>query len=287
MINKLYYGDNLGVLREHIADASVDLVYLDPPFNSNATYNVLFKAPDGVQSQAQIEAFDDTWHWTESAEDAYWQVLNGPNTDAARMLEAMRGFLGENDMMAYLAMMAIRLIELHRVLKPTGGLYLHCDPTASHYLKLLLDAIFGKSNFVNEIIWKRTTAKSDYRQGATNWPRVHDVILSYSREKGAVKTFSQSFSDYSEDYKANKYRYTNEEGRIYRLDKLTAPGMGSRGHPTYEFMGVVRPWVYNREKMEGLVEQGRIYQGAPGQVPQYKRFLDEVQGTPIGLTCLL
>ena len=133
MTNKLYYGDNLGVLREHIADASVDLVYLDPPFNSNATYNVLFKAPDGVQSQAQIEAFDDTWHWTESAENAYWEVLHGENTNAAEMLKAMRGFLGENDMMAYLAMMAIRLTELHRVLKPTGSLYLHCDPTASQF----------------------------------------------------------------------------------------------------------------------------------------------------------
>jgi site-specific DNA-methyltransferase (adenine-specific) len=132
MTNKLYYGDNLGVLRDHIADESVDLVYLDPPFNSNATYNVLFKAPDGVQSQAQIEAFDDTWHWTESAENAYWEVLHGKNTDAARMLEAMRGFLGENDMMAYLVMMAIRLIELHRVLKPTGSLYLHCGLTACH-----------------------------------------------------------------------------------------------------------------------------------------------------------
>ena len=160
-MNHLYYGDNLHVLREQIPEASVDLVYLDPPFNSNATYNVLFRAPSGEQSQAQIEAFDDTWHWNESAEEAYWQVLKGANTDAARMLEAMRGFLGENDMMAYLAMMAVRLIELHRVLKPTGSLYLHCDPTASHYLKIMLDAVFGPRNFRNEVNWKRTTAHSD------------------------------------------------------------------------------------------------------------------------------
>jgi site-specific DNA-methyltransferase (adenine-specific) len=131
MGNHLYYGDNLVVLREHVADGSVYLIYLDPPFNSNAGYNVLFKAPDGSGSAAQIEAFDDTWHWNDSAEAAFSDVLRSGNAAAAEMLRAMRGFLGENDMMAYLAMMAVRLIELHRVLKPTGSLYLHCDPTAS------------------------------------------------------------------------------------------------------------------------------------------------------------
>jgi adenine specific DNA methylase Mod len=152
--NKLYYGDNLVILREHVADESVDLVYLDPPFNSNATYNVLFKAPTGEASQAQIEAFGDTWHWNEAAERAFDEVMTSGNTDASEMLRAMRGFLKENDMMAYLAMMAVRLLELHRVLKPTGSLYLHCDPTASHYLKVLLDAVFGKESFTNEIIWR-------------------------------------------------------------------------------------------------------------------------------------
>ena len=146
MTNKLYYGDNLGVARS-IASESVDLVYLDPPFNSNASYNVLFKAPIGEQSQAQIEAFEDTWHWNESAERAFDEVVTGKHSDAAIMLKAMRSALGENDMMAYLAMMAVRLIELHRVLKPTGSLYLHCDPTASHYLKMLLDGIFGPTSF--------------------------------------------------------------------------------------------------------------------------------------------
>ena len=150
-VNTLFYGDNLDILREYIADRSVDLVYLDPPFNSNATYNVLFKAPSGEQSQAQIEAFEDSWHWNASAEDAFDEVIKSGNTDAAEMLRAMRSFLKENDMMAYLAMMAVRLLELHRVLKPTGSLYLHCDPTASHYLKILLDAIFDARNFRNDI----------------------------------------------------------------------------------------------------------------------------------------
>jgi site-specific DNA-methyltransferase (adenine-specific) len=175
-MNKLYYGDNLTVLRDNVSDSSVDIVYLDPPFNSNATYNVLFRAPTGQHSQAQIEAFDDTWHWnTDGAEDAYWQVLKGPHTDAARMLEAMRSFLGENDMMAYLAMMAIRLIELRRVLKSSGSLYLHCDPTASHYLKILLDAIFGKECFRNEIAWRRSHPKG---HAFTRFATSHDIIFS-------------------------------------------------------------------------------------------------------------
>ena len=159
-MNHLHYGDNLRVLRESVADESVDLIYLDPPFNSNASYNVLFKGPGGSDSQAQIEAFDDTWHWTTSAEEAFSEVLTSGNSDASEMLRAMRQFLGDNDMMAYLAMMAVRLIELHRVLKPTGSLYLHCDPTASHYLKILLDAVFGARNFRNEISWRRSNPKS-------------------------------------------------------------------------------------------------------------------------------
>lgn len=138
MPNSLYYGDNLDVLRESVARESVDLVYLDPPFNSNANYNVLFKSPAGAGSQAQVEAFEDTWHWGQEAEGAVDQVMRSGNTNAADLLRAMRSFLGENDMMAYIAMMSVRLLELHRVLKPTGSLYLHCDPTANHYLKLLL-----------------------------------------------------------------------------------------------------------------------------------------------------
>ncbi len=157
-MNRLYYGDNLHVLREQIASESVDLIYLDPPFNSNANYNILFKSPAGAGADAQIEAFEDTWHWNDTAEAAFDAVIKSGNTKVADMLIAMIGYLGRNDMMAYLAMMAVRLIELHRVLKPTGSLYLHCDPTASHYLKILLDGVFGKENFVNEIIWRRTSS---------------------------------------------------------------------------------------------------------------------------------
>jgi len=174
MGNHLYYGDNLTVLRDSIRDESVDLIYLDPPFNSNASYNVLFRSPQGADSAAQIEAFDDTWHWNDSAEAAFGEVVRGQNAAASTMLRAMRSFLGDNDMMAYLAMMAVRLVELHRVLKPTGSLYLHCDPTASHYLKVLLDAVFGAVNFRNEIVWKRTSAHSDAR---TKFADVSDTVL--------------------------------------------------------------------------------------------------------------
>src|SRR5208282_2148410 len=160
-MNRLYYGDNLDVLRGCIDDESVDLIYLDPPFNSQATYNVLFKSTAGEKSRAQIGAFEDTWHWGDEAELAFDGVMSSGNSAVAEMLRAMRSFLRENDMMAYLSMMAVRLLELHRVLRPTGSMYLHCDPTASHYLKILIDAIFGKENFRNEIIWRRTRAHND------------------------------------------------------------------------------------------------------------------------------
>src|SRR5262249_21175836 len=196
MPKALYYGDNLEVLRSGvIPPESVDLIYLDPPFNSNATYNVLFKAPSGKQSQAQIEAFEDTWHWTadDGAELAFDEVMRSGNTEAANMLRAIRSFLGENDMMAYLTMMAVRLIELHRVLKPTGSLYLHCDPTASHYLRVLLDAVFGPRQFLNEITWKRTSAHNDPQR----FGRISDRLLFYS--KGKTKTFNHVGGEYSEE----------------------------------------------------------------------------------------
>jgi site-specific DNA-methyltransferase (adenine-specific) len=295
MTNQLYYGDNLGVLREHIADASVDLVYLDPPFNSNATYNVLFKAPDGVQSQAQIEAFDDTWHWTESAENAYWEVLHGANTNAAEMLKAMRGFLGENDMMAYLAMMAIRLIELHRVLKPTGSLYLHCDPTASHYLKLLLDAIFGKETFLNEIIWKRTFAHSSSKR----YGPIHDVIFYYAKNGGHA--WSDVRIDHESAYVEKHFRQL-DEARNERFQAISLTGAGTRrGESGLPWRGVNptevgRHWALPgkivasegiaegtvQEKLEALDKAGRIAWPIQGTTPRLKWFVSDLEGMSLG-----
>ena len=155
--NQLYFGDNLFVLREHIPDESVDLIYLDPPFNSNATYNVLFKERSGEDSAAQITAFDDTWHWTMDSERAYQEVVTEGPDKLGKLLQAMREFLGQNDMMAYLTMMAQRLAELHRVLKPTGSIYLHCDPTASHYLK----TAHGRLSSVRRIFGTRSSWKRE------------------------------------------------------------------------------------------------------------------------------
>ncbi len=177
--NVLYYGDNLEILRnrDHFPDESVDLIYLDPPFNSQASYNVLFREPTGAQSAAQIKAFDDTWHWDTTAERTYQEIITGSPLQISKMVEAMRGFVGSNDMMAYLVMMTIRLIELRRALKPTGSIYLHSDPTASHYLKVVMDTIFGVNNFINEVVWKRTTAHN----GPKRFRRISNRILFYSK----------------------------------------------------------------------------------------------------------
>src|SRR5438477_7927023 len=172
----LYYGDNLDILRRYLKDETVDLVYLDPPFNSAQNYNAFFQEKDGTAAASQIQAFEDTWSWNQESQHAYEELVMQPGK-VSEVMQAFHTFLGTNDMMAYLAMMAPRLVELRRVLKPTGSLYLHCDPTASHYLKLLLDALFGPKKFRNEIIWKRTSAHSDARR----YGRVHDSILFYSK----------------------------------------------------------------------------------------------------------
>src|ERR1019366_7707525 len=163
-MNRLYYGDNLDVLRRYIKDESVDLVYLDPPFNSNATYNVLFAEQDGSRAAAQIKAFEDTWRWDSGAVHAYGEALAQGGKLHDTMM-AFSGLVGRSNMLAYLSMMAPRLVELHRVMKPSASIYLHCDPVASHYLKLLLDAVFGPGRFRTEIIWKRSFAHSDTKQG--------------------------------------------------------------------------------------------------------------------------
>jgi adenine specific DNA methylase Mod len=277
-MNALYYGDNLQILHECIESESIDLIYLDPPFNSQASYNVLFKAPTGEQSQAQIEAFEDTWHWNDHAEQAFDEVMHSGNSDVAEMLRAMRSFMKESDMMAYLAMMAPRLLELQRVLKETGSIYLHCDPTASHYLKMLMDAIFGPLNFVNEIYWKRSSAHSDAKQGAKHFGRVSDTLLFYS--KSPARTWNPLYTPYDKEYVERDYRRVDADGRRYRIDNLQGPGGAAKGNPQYEVMGVTRYWRYTKEKMEELIRQGRVIQTRPGAVPQYKRYLDEMPGVP-------
>jgi site-specific DNA-methyltransferase (adenine-specific) len=273
MTNKLFYGDNLDVLRNEIASESVDLIYLDPPFNSNANYNILFKSKTGDGADAQIEAFEDTWHWNDHAEDAFDQVIRSGNTDAAELLRAMRAFLGENDMMAYLAMMAIRLIELHRVLKPTGSLYLHCDPTASHYLKLLLDGVFGAENYRSEIIWKRTSGHSDAKRFAST----HDTIFFYS--KSAAYIWNEQYQPYDAGYVEQYYRYRDEKGRLFMSGDLGAAGLQGGGYD-YEYKGVRRVWRVPLSTMQRLEEEGRLFFTKNG-IPRIKRYLDEAKGMPV------
>ena len=277
----LYWGDNLNILRDYIADASVDLIYLDPPFNSNRNYNVLFKDNDRHDSDAQIEAFTDTWHWGEQAEAAYAELVHGNRVPqrVSDLIAAMRSFIGSNDVMAYLVMMTLRLLELHRVLKPTGSIYLHCDPTASHYLKVVMDTIWGPRNFRNEIVWKRSSAHSDTRQGGRHYGRISDTLLFYA--KGDNSTWNQQYIPYDQEYIDRDYRRVDENGRRYRIGDLSGPGGAAKGNPYYEVMGVSRYWRFSKEHMDELVRQGRVIQTRPGAVPQYIRYLDEMPGVPL------
>jgi adenine specific DNA methylase Mod len=268
MQNALYYGDNLAVLRESITSESMDLIYLDPPFNSQATYNLLFRSPAGGSSQAQIEAFEDTWHWGQEAEGAFDQVMRSGNTNAADLLCAMRSFLGENDMMAYLAMMAIRLLELHRVLKPTGSLYLHCDPTASHYLKLLLDGTFGADLYRNEIIWERSKNPKGSQHQGVRWGPSTDTILFYAKSGdsrlnvGAAKQPS-SLSDISK-----RYPKTDERGRWADGPILRSDSMGARPNLVYEYNGFTpgpAGWRMERSELLKVEQVGDLYWTSEGR----------------------
>ncbi len=274
--NVLYYGDNLDILRTHIPDESIDLVYLDPPFNSNRSYNVLFHESSGGGSEAQIEAFEDTWHWGPVAARAYEEVMTGPHQNVARVLKAMVDGVGHNDVTAYLTMMAVRLVELHRVLKPTGSIYLHCDPTTGHYLKLTLDSIFGPTNFRNEVTWKRTNVHSDSKR----WSDVSDRLLYYLKDSRSSPTWNPVWGSHSPEYVAAKYRHVDPDGRRYRLDNMTSPN--PRPHMMYEWKGYPPPrygWRYSRETMSRLDSEGRIrYPADKSRRPQLKRYLDEQRG---------
>ncbi len=297
--NKLFFGDNLDIMREYIPDESVDLIYLDPPFNSKATYNVLFQEKNGTESGALIKAFDDTWQWGHESEKAYYELVTQGPKKLADLVQAMRSFLGTNDMMAYLAMMAIRLVEMHRVLKPTGSIYLHCDPTASHYLKLVMDSIFSAYNYRNEIIWKRISSHNR----AKRWGPVHDVILYYSKSDKVI--WNRVLQKLDESYMISFYRYEDERGR-YRVSDLTGPGIRT-GDSGQSWRGVhpaikkrhwepppdralpkwfIHPKNYSdmsvRERLDILDSQDLIYWPKKKDgVPGFKRYLHEGSGSPV------
>ena len=276
-MNQLYYGDNLDILRRYIKDESVDLVYLDPPFKSSQDYNILFEEKNGSQSAAQIKVFEDTWHWDQSSAEAYKEVVESGGKAAQAMI-AFRAFLGENDMMAYLAMMAPRLLELRRVLKFTGSIYLHCDPTASHYLKMLMDAVFGGRNFINEIVWKKIRSPKGQTTGFGN---VHDIIFAYAKSD-AIR-FNRQYIALSHARLQQHYSTVEKNtGRRYMLDNFTQAGDG----PPRRFGDrVIAPpsgkhWIWGQDRIDKAFAEGRLVFTSPKMV-RVKRYLDESRGKPV------
>ena len=291
--NVLYYGDNLDVLRNrrYFPDGFVDLVYLDPPFQSNQNYNVLFAEKDGAGAASQIRAFEDTWRWDQSAERSYQEVVESGGR-VSEALQALRRYLGTNDLMAYLCMIAPRLKELHRVLKPTGSIYLHCDPTASHYLKMLMDAVFGPDNFLSEVIWKRSSAHNS----AKRYGPVHDTILFYA--KSERYTWNPVFQPLPQETIDQWYNNVEDgTGRVFNRADLTAPGVRT-GDSGAEWRGVNptakgRHWAIpgfaqeivagksTLEALDALDAAGRLHwPKRAGGMPMLKRYLDESKGIP-------
>lgn len=280
MYNTLYYGDNLKVLQDYIPDGSIDLIYLDPPFNSNRSYNVLFKDETGRAAEAQIAAFDDTWHWGPSAEESYHDLVVGPNPQVSSMIAALRQFIGANQMMAYLVMMAARLVELHRVLKPAGSLYLHCDPTASHYLKIVLDTIFGAQNFRNEITWKRTFAHGNVGK---NYGSIADILLFYS--KGENYKWIPLYKELSHEAVEKKYPFSDPDGRRWQSVTLRNPaprpnlffpytasnGITYQPHPN--------GWSCNLVRLQKYDSEGRLhFPNKSDGALRLKMYADESEG---------
>ena len=273
--NHLYYGDNYEVLQRYVQDESVDLVYLDPPFNSRQDYNVLFAEKDGSQSSSQIRAFEDTWEWNLDAQRSFEMIVEqgGRVADALR---AFKTFLFNSDMMAYLAMMAPRLVELRRVLKETGSIYLHCDPTASHYLKILMDAVFEPQFFRNEIIWKRTTSHSD----AKRFGSVHDTILFYAKESSPK--WQTQYQPHSSDYVQQYYRYSDPDGRRFMSGDLSGAGQGPER--SFGERGKIAPpngrhWMFDQAGIDRALAENRIFWTRNG-IPRLKNYLDENSGMP-------
>lgn len=278
--NTLYFGDNLEVMRRYLDNESVDLIYLDPPFKPAINFNILFQHKDGRRPAAQIKAFNDSWTWTMESARVYQEVVESGG-QVSKAIRALRELLGTSDLLAYLTMMAPRLVELRRILRSTGTLYLHCDLAASHYLKVLLDAIFGPEQLRNEIVWNRTFAKSLM---STRLPWNHDVLLVYGKTSETRWNKSEAFLPYSEDAldskTAGKYRFRDDDGRLYRLDNLISPNP-NRPNLTYEFLGMTKVWRWTRERMEKAYADGIVVQPSPGSVPTLKRYLDEQRGRPL------
>ncbi len=281
--NKLYFGDNFQIMREHIPDESVDLIYLDPPFNSKATYNVLFAEKNGTQSAAQITAFEDTWHWDMKTEEAYHELVTQGPKKLADLILALRSFLGQNDMMAYLVMMAIRLVEMHRVLKQTGSIYLHCDPTASHYLKLLMDSIFGFNNYLNDIIWQRYTRPKGSQFESKRYGVSTDSILFYSKTDSHKFYIDRVKIPLNSTEITKRYNLVDDKGPYYSGPLLRSYSMGARPNLVYEYSGFtpgIEGWRMTKDKLAELDKKGDVFWTKSG-IPRRKVRLDDDPDKPV------
>jgi site-specific DNA-methyltransferase (adenine-specific) len=275
--NTLYYGDNLEILKRYISDESVDLVYLDPPFKSNQNYNVLFKEKNGAQAASQIRAFEDTWTWSSDDEEVYADLVT-KGDKVADCLKAFRTFLGPCDMLAYLVMMAPRLVELRRVMKSTASIYLHCDPAASHYLKMMMDAVFRPENFLNEIVWQRTNA---HNMPTKAYVRANDSILFYSKTGAYV--FNEQYTEYGPE-QMKRFK-PDENGKLYKAENLTFSSPNPNRQ--FEWRGSKPPanrsWGASLEQLEKWYADGRILlkkDGTP-RLDGLKIYLDETKGKPL------
>ena len=273
--NRLHFGDCLDVMREHIDDESVDLIYLDPPFKSDRNYNLLFGKTRGGGKRASVLAFEDTWRWDEAAAIRVEEMRRAVAHPAHGALTALAGFLPESGSLAYLSYMAERLAECRRTLKPTGSIYLHCDPTMSHYLKMLMDGIFGPANFRNEIVWKRTTSHGNV---STNFGAVTDIILYYARS--GRPTWNQIYTPYSEEYVENNFARRDADGRRFTTENLRNPGVRPNLHYPYKgYEPHPNGWAVSLERMERYDREGRLYYpGSKSGRLRLKRFLDEQPG---------
>ena len=284
--NTLFYGDNLDVMRKYIKDETVDLCYIDPPFNSKRNYNQIYNNI-GSEDRAQAQAFVDTWTWDSRAIEDFQQILSNEGGRFTRqtieLIKSLHRILGAGSLVAYLVSMTLRITEIRRVLKSTGSFYLHCDPTSSHYLKLLLDSIFvaGGGEFQNEIIWKRYGAHNDVGQGSHHFGRVHDVILFYTKKVAERPVWNQVFTPLDKDYIEREYRSVEPEtGRRFTTSPMTGPGGAAKGNPVFDWKGHTRAWRFSKASMARLEQEGRLYYSRTGYVRQ-KMYLDEAKGIPV------
>jgi len=273
--NFLFYGDNLDVLRKHVKDETVDLCYIDPPFNSKRNYNQIYNNI-GTEDLAQAQAFIDMWEWDEMAIKGYDEIISNPQArftpQTVDLIKGLRAVLKEGSLLAYLVSITLRVTEIQRVLKPTGSFYMHCDSTASHYLKLILDAIFCPpgGDYKNEIIWKRTSGHSD----SGRFGRVHDSVFFYT--KSDTYTWNQQYQPYTKEYVEQYYRYKDKDGRMFMSDNLSAAGLSGGGYE-YEWNGIKRVWRCPPDTMQRLDDEGKIFYTGNGY-PRLKRYLDESKG---------